>query len=130
MPTVFTSGSRSALPRAAPAGIRFHRPSRRNWRRNDRSRSRPGARRRAWPNPLTELETALRALIRFHESHPDWFLQESGRAGAPLPAALDPEWEAAIDRAYHSVPGSTRVSRVHPGGPPGNDSSLNSSEFA
>jgi len=45
------------------------------------------------------LADGLQALIRFHKSHPDWF--------APVvapPPPLDPEWEAAIQRAYHPAP--------------------------
>jgi len=89
MPTAYKSGTRSR--------------SRRNWRACDRMRSLPGPRSRPRPDPFTELESALRVLIRFHEKHSDWFPPISGRAGSPLPAALDPEWEAAIRKAYTST---------------------------
>ena len=84
MPTVSKSGTRNV--------------TRRNWRVGDRSRSRPGPRSRPRPNPFTELGAALQALIRFHQSHLDWF------PPSPTPSAalssVSPEWEAAILKAY------------------------------
>jgi hypothetical protein len=71
---------------------------------DDRPRSRPGPRSRPRPHPFTELESTLRALIRFHESHPDWFPPASVAAGPLPPAALSPEWEEAIRKAYHPDP--------------------------
>ena len=52
--------------------------------------------------------TAIEREIRFHKTHPDWFPPVSGGAGSPLPAAVDPDWEAAIRCAYgrHAVGGS------------------------
>jgi len=115
------------MPTASRFGTRN--ATRRNWRASDRSRSRSGPRGRSWPNPFTQLEVALRALVRFHESHSvGQVFQPAGSATFQSPP-LDPEWEAAIDRAYHLVPGSTRVSRVHPGVPPGNAPSPRSCEF-
>ena len=70
---------------------------------DDRPRSRPGPRSRPRRNPFTELGSALRMLIRFHKTHPDWFPPASVAAGPPAPATLGPEWEAAIQQAYGSV---------------------------
>jgi hypothetical protein len=85
MPTASRSGSRKA--------------TRRNWQGSDRPRSHPGVRSRPRPNPFTELAAALGALIRFHQSHPDWF--PPATAGPVRPPALSPEWEQAIWNAYH-----------------------------
>lgn len=71
---------------------------------HDRPRSRPGPRSRPRPHPFTELEFALRTLIRFHESHPDWFPVASVAAGPHPPSALPPEWEEAIRMAYNHGP--------------------------
>jgi hypothetical protein len=70
----------------------------RNWRACDRllTVTGPAARRR--PGVLTQLAEGLRMLVRFHEQHPDWF--------PPVPkppAPLDPEWEAALRKAYGPV---------------------------
>jgi hypothetical protein len=80
MPTASKSGTRNAI--------------RRTWRACDRPRSRPGHRSRPRPNAFTQLESGLRALIRFHETHPDWF------PPVVVKKQLDPEWEDAIQRAY------------------------------
>ena len=96
MPTASRSGSRKA--------------SRLNWRTSVRSLSRPGPRGRAWPRPFTGLVAAMSALIRFHEAHPEWFPPVSKGNAAPQPATMDPEWNAAIEKAYRTVPGSTDVS--------------------
>jgi hypothetical protein len=88
MPTASKSGSRKA--------------TRRNWRGVDRPRSHPGVRSRPRPNPFTELAAALGALIRFHESHPDWF--PPATAGPVDPPALSSEWEQAIRAAYRADP--------------------------
>ena len=87
------------MPTASKSGTR--KATRRNWRACDRPRSRLGPRSRPRPNPFAELAAALESLIRFHQSHPDWFPPVAGRAGNPLPAALSPEWEEAIRKAYH-----------------------------
>jgi len=86
------------MPTASKSGPRSG--TRCNWRDNDRPRSRPGPRSQPRRNPFSELAAGLRALIRFHEAHPDWFPPVSGGVGSALPAALDPKWEAAIQRAY------------------------------
>jgi len=86
------------MPTASRSGTR--KATRQNWRNGDRSRSHPGARSRPRPNPFTELASALATLIRFHQSHPDWFPPASG--GTVRPPALSPEWEAAIRKAYHN----------------------------
>jgi len=86
MPTAFKCGTRSA--------------TRRNWHGCDRPRFRPGPRSRPRRNPFAELESALRVLIRFHQSHPDWFPPATTTASAVLPPPLPPEWEAAINRVY------------------------------
>jgi hypothetical protein len=88
MPIASRSGTRSA--------------TRRNWRPGDRSRSRPGPRSRSRPGPFTQLAAALRALVRFHAAHPDWFPPVKMPVAPP---ALSPEWEAALNRAYRSSPG-------------------------
>ena len=90
MPTVSKSGTRSA--------------KRRNWRVGDQARSRPGPRSQPRPNPFAELGFALDALIRFHQSHPDWFPPPANRLGDPPPAKLSPEWEEAIRKAYQLGP--------------------------
>ena len=88
MPIVSRSGTRSA--------------GRRNWRVGDRPRSRPGPRSRPRPNPFTELGAALKSLIRFHQSHPDWFPPPGAGTGLPpSPPALSPEWEEAIRKVYY-----------------------------
>ena len=90
MPTASTSGS--------------HNASRRNWRAGDRARSRPGTRPPSRSNPFAQLSIALRALIRCHQPHPDWVPPVPGGPGGPSLAALDPEWEAAIVKAYRLPP--------------------------
>ena len=87
------------MPTASKSGIRN--ATRRNWRAGDRARSRPGPRSQPRRRPFTELASAMQALIRFHQTHPDWFPPPVGRAGSPLPAAISPEWEEAIRNAYH-----------------------------
>ena len=84
------------MPTASKSGTRSG--TRCNWRDNDRPRSRPRR------NPFSELAAGLRALIRFHEAHPNWFPPVSGGVGSALPVALDPQWEAAIQRAYGCTP--------------------------
>jgi len=66
------------------------------------------------------LAASLKSLIRFHESHPDWFppVSDGGRPQGPLPAALSPEWEEAIRKAYHPDLGGTGDPPVASGGPP------------
>jgi len=86
------------MPTASKSGTR--KATRQNWRNGDRSRSHPGARSRPRPNPFTELASALASLIRFHQSHPDWFPPTSG--GTVRLPALSPEWESAIRKAYHN----------------------------
>jgi hypothetical protein len=77
-------------------------PSRRNWRNGDRPRSRSGS--RARPHPLTELASAVRALIRFHQTQADWFPPVSSGANTfPLPT-FPPELKEAIYQAYQAVP--------------------------
>ena len=87
MPTASKSGTRKAV-----------RPS---WRGCDRPRSLPGPRSRPRPDPFTELASALESLIRFHQSHPDWFPPAKPRILQP---PLSPEWEEAIHKAYHLDP--------------------------
>ena len=82
MPTAFKSGTRSA--------------TRANSRCCSRPWSLPGPRSRQRPNPFAQLAAALRAMIRFHEAHPDWFPTIKVKQ-----QPLAPEWEAAIRRAYH-----------------------------
>ena len=86
MPTASKSGTLSAT---RPGGRVHHRP---------RSRSGPRARPRS--SALTQLEAALRALIRFHESHPDWF------PPVAVKPSLDPDRELALQRAYRPDAGS------------------------
>ena len=88
------------MPTASKSGTR--KATRRNWRGADRARSRPGPRSRRRPNPFAELASALDVLIRFHQSHPDWFPPASGVAGPPPAVSISPEWDAAIRKAYHS----------------------------
>jgi len=89
------------MPTASRSGTR--KATRPGWQGVDRPRSHPGVRSRSRPNPFTELAAALDALIRFHQSHPDWFPPPSGGARRPVGAVtLDPEWEAAIRNAYQS----------------------------
>lgn len=105
MPTASKSGTRDA--------------TRRSWRVGDRPRSRPGPRSRPRPDPFSELAAALEALIRFHRSHPEWFPSaDCGGGLRPSPAALSPEWEEAIRRAYHPDSGGTGGSPVVSGDPP------------
>ena len=89
------------MPTASRSGS--HRRSRLNWRSCDRSLSRPGQRPRRRPRPFAELAAGLRALNRFFEAYPDWFPPPEPEP--PRPIILDPEWELAIQRAYH--PGSS-----------------------
>ena len=91
------------MPTASKSGTR--KATRQNWRGVDRPRSRLGPRSRPRPNPFTELVAGLESLIRFHQSHPDWFPPPSG-GGSPQPStpALSPEWEEAIRKAYHLGP--------------------------
>jgi len=86
------------MPTASRSGTR--RGSRLNWRTCVSSLSRPGPCARRRPQALTALAAALRALIRFHEAHPEWFPPESRRVESTRPAVLDPEWKAAIEHAY------------------------------
>jgi len=87
------------MPTASRSGTR--KATRRSWRGVDRPRSRLGTRSRPRPNPFTELASALETLIRFHQSHPDWFPPASA---VPLrPPALSPEWESAIRNAYQTT---------------------------
>jgi hypothetical protein len=86
------------MPTASRSGTR--KATRRNWRGGDRLRSHPGVRSRPRPHPFTELASALGALIRFHQSHPDWFPPSA--ADPVRPPSLSPEWEQAIRKAYHT----------------------------
>lgn len=87
------------MPTASRSGTRN--VTRRNWRAGDRPRSRLDPRSQPRPNPFTELGFALDTLIRFHQSHPDWF----PLAQKPVaPPSLSPEWEAAIRQAYQLGP--------------------------
>jgi len=104
MPTAFRFGTRSA--------------TRRNWQECDRPRFRPGPRSRPRRHPFTELEAALRALIRFHQSHPDWFPPAAAVPDAGLPPPLPPEWEAALNKVYGPDLGGTGGSSVASGVPP------------
>ena len=89
------------MPTASKSGTR--KATRRNWQVGDRPRSRLGPRSRPRPNPFPEFASALEILIRFHQSHPAWFPPASGGPSRPSRAvALDPEWEAAIRKAYRS----------------------------
>jgi hypothetical protein len=99
------------MPTASKPGTRDS--TRRNWRSGDRPRSRLGPRSRPRPNPFTELAASLKSLIRFHESHPDWFppVSDGGRPQGP-PVSLSPEWETAIRKAYHPDPVGTGVTQV------------------
>jgi len=90
------------MPTASKSGIR--RATRRNWRGGDRSRSQRGPRSRSRPNPFAELAASLKTLIRFHQTHPDWFPPPARRLGGPPPVTVSPEWAKAIRNAYH--PGS------------------------
>jgi hypothetical protein len=89
------------MPTASKSGT--HNPSRRNWRNGDRPRSRSGSRARS--HPLTELASAVRALIRFHQTHADWFPPVSRGANTFPPPAFPPEWKEAIYQAYRDAPG-------------------------
>ena len=93
------------MPIASRSGTRNS--TRRNWRAGDRPRSRPGPRSPARSNPFAELAAGLESLIRFHRSHPDWFPPVPPGVGNSVPAALSPEWEAAIQKAYHPDLGGT-----------------------
>ena len=81
------------MPTASRSGSR--RGSRSNWRSCVRSLSRPGPCARPRHHPLTGLVAALRALIRFHEAHPDWFPPKSGRAGTSR-CHLNPECDPQL----------------------------------
>jgi len=98
------------MPTASRSGTR--KATRRNWRGGDRPRSHPGVRSRPRPNPFTELASALGALIRFHQSHPDWFPPSA--VGPVRPPALSPEWEQAIRKAYHTDPTGPDKSGLDP----------------
>ena len=76
------------MPIASRSGTRN--ASRRNWRVGDRSRSRRGPRSQPRPNPFTELASALKSLIRFHQSHADWFPPTGlwRRSATVLPGAI------------------------------------------
>jgi|GEM_PF-2944652 len=88
MPTASKSGTRSA--------------TRQNWRGSDQPRSRRGPRSRPYPNPFTDLATALNYLIRFHQTHTDWFPPPAaGDDLRPSAPPLRPEWAEAIQKAYH-----------------------------
>ena len=91
MPIASRSGTRSAIRRA--------------WRAGDHPRSRPGPRTRPRPDPFAELAAGLQSLLRFHQSHPDWFPPAACSGGLrPSSPALSPEWEQAIRKAYHPEP--------------------------
>ena len=91
------------MPTASKSGTR--KATRQNWRGVDRPRSRLGPRSRPRPHPFTELVAGLESLIRFHQSHPDWFPPPSGGGSPqPSPPALSPEWKEAIRKAYHLGP--------------------------
>ena len=91
------------MPTASRSGTR--KSTRQHWRGVDRPRSRLGPRSHSRPNPFAELASALESLIRFHQSHPDWFPPPScGGGPQPSPPALAPEWEEAIRKAYHLGP--------------------------
>ena len=87
MPTASNSGTRNV--------------TRRNWRVGDQARSRPGPRSEPRCNPFTELASALQILIRFHQTHPDWFPLAQKTVAPP---SLSPEWEEAIRKAYQLGP--------------------------
>ena len=87
------------MPTASRSGTR--KATRQSWRASDRARSRLGPRSRPRPHPFTELASALESLIRFHESHPDWFPPGPGGGGLrPSSPDISPEWEEAIRKAY------------------------------
>lgn len=91
------------MPTASKSGTR--KATRQNWRTGDRPRSRSGLRSPPRPHPFTELASALKCLIRFHQSHPDWFPVPSCSGGLRPPSAtLSPEWKEAIWNAYHPDP--------------------------
>ncbi|MEI7809667.1 MAG: hypothetical protein WCJ07_14410 [Verrucomicrobiota bacterium] len=91
------------MPIASKPGTR--KDTRQNWRGVVRPRSRFGPRSLPRPNPFTELASAFKSLISFHQSHPDWFPAPSCGGGLqPSPPALSPEWEQAIRKAYHFGP--------------------------
>ncbi len=98
------------MPTASKSGTR--KATRLNWRVGDRPRSRLGPRSRPRPNPFTELASALETLIRFHQSHPDWF--PPAAAGPVNPPALSPEWEEAFRKAYHKAPTEPDQSGLDP----------------
>jgi hypothetical protein len=102
------------MPTASRSGTR--KATRRNWRGGDRQRSHPGVRSRPRPNPFTELASALGSLIRFHQSHPDWFPPSAVRPVRP--PALLPEWEQAIWNAYHPGLGGADYSALGQNLPP------------
>ena len=87
------------MPTASKSGTR--KATRRNWRVGDCLRSRLGSRAQPRPNPFTELASALEVLIRFHQSHPDWFPPPKPPDIQPK---ISPEWEEAIRKAYHLRP--------------------------
>ncbi len=90
------------MPTASRSGSR--RASRLNSRSCNRALSRPGLRARRPVHPLTGLAAALRALIRFHQAHPDWFPPPVPEIATPPPVGLDPEWVAAIEKVYGAAP--------------------------
>ncbi len=90
------------MPTASKSGS--HRAIRRNWREGDRSRFQRGPRAQPRPNPFSELAAALTILIRFHQTHPDWFPPPARRRGDKPPVTVSPEWAAAIRQAYHPAP--------------------------
>ncbi len=97
------------MPTASKSGTR--KATRPTWRGVDRPRSRLGPRSRPRPNPFTELAAGLESLIRFHQTHPDWF----PLAVPPVPSPpLTPEWEEAIRKAYHPDPGGDQSVETGP----------------
>jgi hypothetical protein len=87
------------MPTASKSGTR--KATRQTWHGCDRARSRLGPRSRPRPDPFAELASAMQGLIRFHQTHPDWFPPAVPRIAPP---SISPEWEAAIRKAYHLAP--------------------------
>jgi hypothetical protein len=100
MPIAFKSGTRKLWRQVPGIGPRILRATRRNWRAADRSRSWRGPHGRAWPNPLTELNGVLAALVRFRQNHADRFPSPAALADDADGPSLRPEWQAALDRVY------------------------------
>lgn len=93
------------------------RASRLNWRTCVRSSSRaaPGARRPR--QPFASLLAALRALVRFHKAHPDWFpplAEQAGSETSDLPP-VDPQLPSRASTAGSRMPQPVSTLNFSPG---------------